>query len=54
MIAFDSESRVATMSISDYAQASLGQVAFVELPSVGADVKQEGPSARPSSKTSLI
>lgn len=41
VLAYDSETRVGTMSISDYAQASLGQVAFVELPTVGADVKQE-------------
>lgn len=32
------------MTISDYAQESLGQVAFVELPSLGAEVKQEGRS----------
>ncbi|KZW02609.1 glycine cleavage H-protein [Exidia glandulosa HHB12029] len=41
LIAYDSDTRTGTMSISDYAQKSLGQVAFVELPSVGADVAQE-------------
>lgn len=46
LIAYDSDSRTGTMSISDYAQESLGQVAFVELPSLGADVKQEGACAR--------
>lgn len=43
MVSYDSDSGIGTMSISDYAQESLGQVAFVELPNVGLEVKQEGP-----------
>lgn len=37
-VAFDEETGVATVGITDYAQGELGDVVFVELPSEGADV----------------
>ncbi|KAH7104582.1 glycine cleavage system H protein [Auriculariales sp. MPI-PUGE-AT-0066] len=43
VISYDNKTRVGTMSISDYAQESLGQVAFVELPTVGHTVAQADP-----------
>lgn len=33
---------VATIGITDYAQGELGDIVFIELPDVGADVKQMG------------
>lgn len=39
---FDDSTSVGTISITDYAQSSLGDVVFVELPSVGTEVKQGG------------
>ena len=39
------EGKEATIGISDYAQASLGDVTFVELPEIGADVEQFKPMA---------
>jgi hypothetical protein len=44
VVAYDDEAGTGVVSITDYAQASLGQVAFVELPAVGQEVKQEGMS----------
>lgn len=37
-VAFDEQTGVATVGITDYAQGELGDVVFVELPSEGADV----------------
>ncbi|KAI0815130.1 single hybrid motif-containing protein [Irpex lacteus] len=39
-VVFDDSTSVGTISITDYAQSSLGDVVFVELPSVGTEVKQ--------------
>ena len=36
------EGNVATIGITDYAQGELGDIVFVELPDIGADVKQMG------------
>ncbi|KAF8609447.1 hypothetical protein BDV93DRAFT_144275 [Ceratobasidium sp. AG-I] len=37
-ISYDSDSKLGTISITDYAQKQLGDVVFVELPSVGSTV----------------
>jgi len=37
-VAFDGESGIATIGITDYAQGELGDVVFLELPQVGATV----------------
>ena len=37
-VAFDEDTAVATVGITDYAQGELGDVVFVELPAEGADV----------------
>jgi hypothetical protein len=42
MIKFDDESGIGTVSITDYAQKSLGDVVFVELPESGTAIKQGG------------
>lgn len=42
MIAFDDERGVGTVSITDYAQKSLGDVVFVELPEKGTTIEQGG------------
>ena len=34
---------IATVGISEYAQKSLGDIVFVELPKVGVKIKQEAP-----------
>ncbi|KAF7799035.1 hypothetical protein EIP86_010265 [Pleurotus ostreatoroseus] len=39
-VAFDDSNGVGVVSITDYAQSSLGDVVFVELPSVGTEVKK--------------
>lgn len=39
-VVFDDSTGLGTVSITDYAQSSLGDVVFVELPSVGTEVKQ--------------
>lgn len=39
------EGEIATIGISEYAQEQLGDVVFVELPSVGADVEAGGDAA---------
>ncbi|KAI0348471.1 hypothetical protein BDW22DRAFT_1321021 [Trametopsis cervina] len=39
-VVFDDSTSVGTITITDYAQSSLGDVVFVELPSVGTEVKQ--------------
>ncbi|KAI0080113.1 hypothetical protein K474DRAFT_1658380 [Panus rudis PR-1116 ss-1] len=41
-VVFDDSTNIGTVSITDYAQSSLGDVVFVELPSVGTEVKQGG------------
>jgi len=40
LIAFDDERGVGTVSITDYAQKSLGDVVFVELPEKGTTIEQ--------------
>jgi len=40
LIKFDDETGIGTVSITDYAQKSLGDVVFVELPEAGATIKQ--------------
>ena len=47
---FDDETNVGVVSITDYAQNSLGDVVFVELPAVGTEIKQGGTSGRSSWK----
>jgi Glycine cleavage H-protein len=42
LIKFDDESGIGTVSITDYAQKSLGDVVFVELPETGTAIKQGG------------
>ena len=41
-VIFDSDSKVGIVTITNYAQSSLGDVVFVELPTVGTEVKQGG------------
>jgi glycine cleavage system H protein len=43
VIKFDKETGVGTVSITDYAQKSLGDVVFIELPEKGATVEQGEP-----------
>ena len=45
MIKFDDETGLGTVSITDYAQKSLGDVVFVELPEKGVKVEQGGESS---------
>ncbi len=45
VIKFDDETGVGTVSITDYAQKSLGDVVFVELPEKGATIEQGGESS---------
>ena len=42
VIKYDDESGVGTVSITDYAQKSLGDVVFVELPETGVTIQQGG------------
>jgi glycine cleavage system H protein len=42
LVAFDDETGVGIVTVTDYAQSSLGDVVFIELPSVGTEVKQGG------------
>ncbi len=41
-VAYDDESNSGKIRITDYAQSSLGDVVFVELPAAGSQVKQGG------------
>jgi hypothetical protein len=41
-VIFDDQTGVGTVSITNYAQESLGDVVFVELPAVGTNVSQGG------------
>ncbi|KAH8120433.1 single hybrid motif-containing protein [Phellopilus nigrolimitatus] len=38
LVLFDDATNIGTVSITDYAQSSLGDVVFVELPSIGTEV----------------
>lgn len=42
-ILFDDSANTATIGITDYAQGELGDIVFVELPTVGDEVKQMDP-----------
>jgi len=42
VIKYDDESGIGTVSVTDYAQKSLGDVVFVELPETGASIEQGG------------
>lgn len=42
MVKYDDESGVGTVSITDYAQKSLGDVVFVELPETGVTIQKGG------------
>jgi len=44
-VIYDSDSKIGVVSITDYAQKALGDVVFVELPSVGTHVHKGGPQA---------
>ncbi|KAK1925672.1 putative glycine dehydrogenase [Papiliotrema laurentii] len=39
-VTFDTDSNIGTVGITDYAQKALGDVVFVELPSVGSEIAQ--------------
>lgn len=41
-VIFDDETKIGTITITDYAQESLGDVVFVELPTVGTAISQGG------------
>jgi glycine cleavage system H lipoate-binding protein len=41
-VSFDENTGIGTVSITDYAQSSLGDVVFVELPALGTKVTQGG------------
>ena len=41
-VIYDSDTKTGTVTITNYAQSSLGDVVFVELPTVGTEVKQGG------------
>ena len=49
-VEFDTTTGHGTVSITDYAQKSLGDVVFVELPTIGAEFAKGGPSI-PSEST---
>jgi Glycine cleavage H-protein len=54
VIKFDDEHGIGTVSITDYAQKSLGDVVFVELPEKGKAIQQGGESSfGPNKKNSL-
>lgn len=42
LVKFDDDTRIGTISITNYAQSSLGDVVFVELPAEGSKVTQGG------------
>jgi glycine cleavage system H protein len=42
LISYDSETKIGRIHITDYAQSSLGDVVFVELPNIGTEVEQGG------------
>lgn len=41
-VKYDTDTNIGTIGITNYAQNSLGDVVFVELPSVGSVIKQAG------------
>lgn len=41
-VSFDDTTNIGTVGITDYAQKSLGDVVFIELPEAGAQVKKGG------------
>jgi len=41
-VKFDDETNIGTVSITEYAQKSLGDVVFVELPQLGSTVAKSG------------
>lgn len=45
LISYDTETKIGRIYITDYAQSSLGDVVFVELPTVGTEVEQGGKSS---------
>ena len=45
-VVFDDTTGLGTITITDYAQASLGDVVFVELPTLGTEVTQGGESRK--------
>ena len=42
MVSYDSETKIGTVHLTKYAQKTLGDVVFVELPEVGDEFKQGG------------
>lgn len=44
MVSFDDATGLGTVCLTDHAQSSLGDVVFVELPTVGSEVVQGGTS----------
>lgn len=42
LLKYDDETKIGTISVTDYAQKSLGDVVFVELPAKGTSVAQGG------------
>ena len=41
-VVYDDETQIGVVSITDYAQSSLGDVVYVELPSEGSEISQGG------------
>lgn len=41
-VVFDDQTQLGTVSITDYAQSSLGDVVYVELPTTGTEIAQGG------------
>lgn len=39
---YDDQTQIGTVSITDYAQSSLGDVVYVELPQEGSEISQGG------------
>ena len=42
MVVFDDATGLGVVSVTNYAQSSLGDVVYVELPTIGTDVAQGG------------
>ena len=58
-VVYDDQTQIGTVSITDYAQKSLGDVVYVELPQEGSDIVQGGKSRithllRPSRRQTAI
>ena len=41
-VVYDDQTQIGTVSITDYAQSSLGDVVYVELPQAGSEIAQGG------------